>query len=87
MAGTESPASEDEATIKVDTTKPDELHLEGLPAGNELSERTYESTAYATDGEGSTVASSGIESITLYVDGKSIEKVSKTESFDTCSVS
>jgi YD repeat-containing protein len=86
MEGTESPASEDEATIKVDTTKPDELYLAGLPAGNELSERTYELTAYATDGEGSTVASSGIESIALYVDGKSIEKVSKEESSDACSV-
>jgi streptogramin lyase len=79
IAGTESLESEkegetvvNEATVKVDTSKPHSIALLGLPYGGELSERPYELTAEATDGEGS-VPSSGIKSIAVYVDGKSIE--------------
>ncbi len=73
MPGTQSLETEGKATIKVDTSAPHAIDLEGLPYGNELSEKPYELTAEATDGEGSTVASSGMKSIVLYVDGKSVE--------------
>jgi streptogramin lyase len=69
ISGTVSLTSEGEKTIKVDAGKPHRLNLEGLPWGNELSEKPYELTGEATDGEGSTVASSGIKSIALYIDG------------------
>lgn len=69
MSGTQSLETEGKATVKVDTAPPHAIELEGLPYGNELSERPYELTATATDGEGTTVASSGIKSIALYIDG------------------
>ena len=69
---TESPATEDVTTVKVDYSKPRSIHLSGLPYGNELTERPYSLTASATDGEGSTIASSGVKSIALYIDGKLI---------------
>ena len=74
LSGTESPATEatSVATVKVDNSKPHNVALIGLPFGNELSESKYELTAQATDGEGST-PSSGVHSIILFVDGKSIE--------------
>jgi streptogramin lyase len=81
---TESTETEGIATVKVDYAKPRNIFLAGLPYGNELSEKSYELTAYATDGEGTTVASSGVRSITLYVDGKSIKPLSETEG--KCSV-
>jgi streptogramin lyase len=68
MNGTESTTSEGTATVKVDTEKPNEIAISGLPQGNELSEREYNLTVYARDGEGSTVASSGVASIALYID-------------------
>jgi hypothetical protein len=74
MSGTESleAEKEGEATVKVDRSKPHSVVLLGLPFGNELSETKYDLTADATDGEPG-IASSGIKSIVLYVDGKSIE--------------
>ncbi|MGB8966823.1 MAG: hypothetical protein WCB99_14400, partial [Candidatus Cybelea sp.] len=72
MAGTESTEAEGLATVKVDTSKPHGLKIHGLPFGNELSEKEYNLTVEAADGEGSTVPSSGIESIALYIDGKLI---------------
>ncbi len=71
MPGSESLENELEniKTIKVDTSKPRKLKIGGLPYGNELSERAYNLSVEATDGEGTTVASSGIESIALYIDG------------------
>ena len=71
-SSTESTETEGIATVKVDTSKPRNLKILGLPYGNELSERPYQLTVNATDGEGATVASSGIESIALYVDGSLI---------------
>jgi streptogramin lyase len=68
---TESAESEGIATVKVDTAKP-RVSIGGLPYGNELSEREYPLTVEATDGEGSTLASSGVESIVLYIDGELI---------------
>ncbi len=73
MSGTQSLETEGKATIKVDTSAPHAIDLEGLPYGNELSEKPYELSAEATDGEGSTVPSSGMKSIVLYIDGKSVE--------------
>jgi hypothetical protein len=75
MSGTESIENElgSTSTVKVDTSPPHRATLNGLPPGNELSERPYEMTAVATDGEGSTIPSSGVKSIEVYVDGKSIE--------------
>ncbi len=81
---TESLETEGVETVKVDYAKPHGIFLVGLPYGNELSEKTYELTAYATDGEGSTIASSGIASIELYVNGKSIKGVKAGEG--QCSV-
>ena len=80
---TESLATEGVGTVKVDRSKPRHILIRGLPYGNELSEKAYELTAYATDGEGSTVASSGIKSVELYVDGKSIKPIKEGEG--TCS--
>ncbi len=68
-SSTESTESEGVATVKVDTSKPRKLRIGGLPFGNELSEKPYNITVEATDGEGSTVPSSGIESLALYIDG------------------
>ena len=68
-SATKSTESEGVATIKVDTAKPRKLQIGGLPYGNELSEKPYPLTVQATDGEGTTVVSSGIVSIALYIDG------------------
>ncbi len=80
---TESLASEGVGTVKVDYSKPRNIFVSGLPWGNELAEKSYELTVYATDGEGSTIASSGIKSIELYVEikGKStaLKEVGKEE--------
>jgi streptogramin lyase len=72
MSGTQSLTTEGKATVKVDTKKPHNLEIEGLPYGNELTERPYTLTVEATDGEGTTLASSGIKSISLFVDGHEI---------------
>jgi streptogramin lyase len=69
IAGTQSLESEGKVAVKVDTKAPRALQIAGLPFGNELSERAYQLTASATDGEGTTIASSGVKSIALYVDG------------------
>jgi streptogramin lyase len=75
---TESLETEAAATVKVDDARPHSVFIGGLPYGNELSEKSYELTTYASDGEG-TVASSGIASIELYVDGKSLKAASEGE--------
>lgn len=72
ISGTQSLPSEGQATVKVDTKKPHNLEIDGLPYGNELSERPYQLTVKASDGEGSTVPSSGIKSISLFVDGHEV---------------
>lgn len=72
ISGTESLTSEGMATVKVDTKKPHGLTIAGLPGDGELSERPYELTVFAGDGEGSSVASSGVKSIALFVDGKEV---------------
>jgi streptogramin lyase len=81
MPGTKSLESEGTATVKVDDSKPYDLVLNGLPWGNELREGVYELTGEATDGEGSTVPSSGIKSLALSIDGKEVGKAG-----GTCSV-
>jgi streptogramin lyase len=72
ISGTQSLTSEGLATVKVDTAKPYDVEIEGLPSGNELSERPYELTVEATDGESPTVAASGIKSIALFIDGHEV---------------
>jgi YD repeat-containing protein len=69
ISGTQSLEGEGQATVKIDTKGPHDIQLNGLPYANELSEKPYELTAEATDGEGSTIASSGIKSIALFIDG------------------
>ncbi len=69
ISGTQSLAGEGATTVKVDTKKPHGLKINGLPYSGELGERSYEMTVQASDGEGTTVPSSGIKSIKLYVDG------------------
>jgi streptogramin lyase len=77
ISGTQSLTTEGLATVKVDTAAPHRIFLEGLPYGNELSERPYKLSAQATDGEGSTVSSSGIKSIALFVSGREVAEVGK----------
>ncbi len=76
---TESLTTEGTATIKVDYSKPHDIFLSGLPYGNELTQKSYELAAYAGDGEGLTVPSSGVASIEVYVDGKSIKALNSGE--------
>jgi streptogramin lyase len=77
MSGTQSLTTEGLATIKVDATAPHRIFIEGLPYGNELSERPYTLKAHATDGEGSTVASSGVKSLALFVGPREVAEVGK----------
>jgi streptogramin lyase len=76
-SSTESLAAEGKETIKVDGSAPHEIYLNGLPWGNELSEKPYKLVGEATDGEGTTVASSGIKNIALLVSGKEIPEIGK----------
>jgi streptogramin lyase len=76
MRETESSEAEGQATVKVDTQPPHNMRIRGLPFGNELTERPYKLTVEATDGEGTTVASSGVKSIALYIDGREVGKPS-----------
>lgn len=65
---------EGEIVLKVDKTPPHNLTMSGLPTRGEtyqLSEAVGHVILHATDGEGS-VASSGVKSISLYVDGKEV---------------
>jgi streptogramin lyase len=70
VSGTESTETEGVATVKVDTAPPHRFIIQNLPFGNELTERPYELTVEATDGEGTEVASSGVRSLAFYVDGR-----------------
>jgi streptogramin lyase len=72
MAGTESTSSEGVATVKVDASKPHDILISGLPFSGEIREASYQITAKAIDGEGSTVPSSGIKSLSLFVDGHEV---------------
>ncbi|MCW3033330.1 MAG: putative large secreted protein [Solirubrobacterales bacterium] len=72
MPGTESTASEGAATVKVDAAAPHDVVMSGLPFSDEIREAPYEITGEATDGDGSTVASSGIKTLSLFVDGKEV---------------
>ncbi len=57
--------------VKIDKTKPYNMHLVGLPANNEVGFGRDRLQAVATEGSGSTPAS-GITSIKLQIDGKNI---------------
>ncbi len=85
---TESLESEGVGTVKVDTSKPHSIFIAGLPYGNELSEKSYKFTAYATDGEGSTTPSSGIESLAVSIENsKGVKQaIAKTGGTGECSV-
>jgi YD repeat-containing protein len=72
ISGTQSSEAEGKTKVKVDTKAPHNLQIVGLPYGNELSERQYELTVEATDGEGSSIPSSGVQSIALLIDGKEV---------------
>jgi streptogramin lyase len=77
IAGTVSLASEAESTktVKVDTAAPHNIFLGGLPWGDELTEKPYKLSATAIDGVGSTVASSGIKRLALFVSGHEITEL------------
>lgn len=77
MSGTTSLEGEGVATVKVDTKAPYNVFLHGLPWGQELSEKPYKLTAEATDGEGAVVASSGIQTLKLFISGREITEVGK----------
>jgi streptogramin lyase len=72
ISATQSTEAEGKVKVKVDTKAPHNLGIEGLPFGDELSERAYELTVEATDGEGSSIPSSGVASIALFVDGHEV---------------
>jgi streptogramin lyase len=72
ISGTQSLESEGKTKVKVDTKAPHSLGIEGMPPGDELSERAYELTVEASDGEGSTLPSSGVASIALLLDGHEV---------------
>jgi streptogramin lyase len=72
ISGTQSLEAEGKAKVKVDTKAPHSLRIEGMPPGDELSERAYELTVEASDGEGETIPSSGVASIALLVDGHEV---------------
>jgi streptogramin lyase len=84
---TESLETEGVGTVKVDTSKPHSIYLGGLPFANELSEKAYKVTAYATDGEGSTIPSSGIASLAVFIENSKGEKkeIAKTGGSGECS--
>lgn len=84
---TESLATEGVGTVKVDTSKPHSIFIGGLPYGNELSEKSYKITAYAIDGEGSTIPSSGISSLAVFIENSKGEKkeIAKTGGTGECS--
>ena len=86
---TESLETESVGTVKVDTSKPHSIYLGGLPFANELSEKVYKVTAYATDGEGSTIPSSGIASLAVFIENSKGEKkeITKTGGTGECSAS
>jgi sugar lactone lactonase YvrE len=86
---TESLETEGVGTVKVDTSKPHNIYLGGLPFANELSEKSYKFTAYATDGEGSTIPSSGIASLAVFIENSKGEKkeIAKTGGTAECLVS
>jgi RHS repeat-associated protein len=74
-------------TLKYDNEAPHSIELLGLPAGNEIGEAAYHFTAKATDGE-STVRSSGVKSIVVYVDGRKLtENPSATCTEGPCTAS
>ncbi len=83
MEGSWSPEhGEGEVTVKVDHTPPGDFTLSGVPDkyegggyAYELGEVTAHLKVEATDGEGS-VPSSGVKSITLYIDEKEVGKPS-----------
>jgi RHS repeat-associated protein len=54
--------------VKVDRTAPHDLTITGLPSNDELGDGSYKLAAKATDGAG-TVASSGVSSLAITVDG------------------
>ncbi len=77
ISGTVSPEAEAESTktVKVDTSSPHNISLGGLPWGNELTEKPYKLVATAIDGTGSTVASSGVKKLALFVSGHEITEL------------
>jgi YD repeat-containing protein len=77
ISGTESLSTETESTktVKVDTAAPHNIGLGGLPWGDELSEKPYKLTAQATDGAGSSVASSGVKKLALFVSGTEVAEL------------
>jgi RHS repeat-associated protein len=58
--------------IKVDSLPPYKLELLGLPSGNSLGDAKYVVTAQASDGETEEIHSSGVKSISLSLDGKTL---------------
>jgi hypothetical protein len=86
---TESLPTEGVATVKVDDSTPHSIYMGGLPFANELSEKVYKVTAYATDGEGSMIPSSGIASLAVFMENNKGEKkeITKTGGTGECSVS
>jgi streptogramin lyase len=86
---TASLETEGVGTVKVDTSKPHSIYLGGLPFANELSEKSYKFTAYATDGEGPTIPSSGIASLVVSIENSKGEKkeIAKTGGTGECLVS
>jgi RHS repeat-associated protein len=60
-----------EGTVKIDNAPPHSLVLSGLGPGNQVGPGEYKLKAEATDGSGSTL-SSGINSISVLIDGREV---------------
>ena len=61
-----------ERTVKIDNGAPHNIVLSGLPASNEIGAGEYHLKIEASDGTGTSPATSGIASIALYIDGREV---------------
>ena len=72
-----------ERVIKIDNVAPHGIVLSGLPTANEIGAGEYHLKAEATDGVSGTI-SSGVKSITLLIDGRSVGVPSGSCSLGPC---
>jgi tripartite motif-containing protein 71 len=74
-----------ERVVKIDNVAPHNIVLSGLPTANEIGAGEYHLKAEATDGVSGTVGS-GVKSITLLIDGRSVGAPSGSCSPGPCTV-
>ncbi len=74
-----------ERVVKIDNAAPHSLSLSGLGPGNQVGPGEYQLKVEATDGSGSTL-SSGIASISLWIDGREVDSSSVGCPLGPCTV-